>query len=84
MNICRCGRPRQRRVSGPKASKPNTGYFTCECDNKFEWENDRGAALLADAGPLCGCGRASVQWTTTSLGRSAAGCLVSGSPYLLL
>lgn len=61
MNICRCGRPRQRLVSGPKSSRPNTGYFTCECDNRFEWENDRGAALLADAGPLCGYGRASVQ-----------------------
>ena len=60
-SICRCGRTRKVLVSGPTNPKPNARYAVCECDNKFEWLDDRGVQQMSAGGPDCKCGKASVQ-----------------------
>ena len=58
--LCKCGTVREKQVSGPNAQFPNRPYFLCSSCNAFDWA-DQAGHFAAEAGPVCRCGKATVQ-----------------------
>lgn len=67
-NVCKCGKYRDKRTSGPNSKFPGRQYYACDgpggCGT-FDWAASANQ-LTAAAGPECKCGKASVQRAVTA------------------
>ena len=60
MSLCICGTVRDKRVAGQTSKFPGRSFFACGSCGKFDWADQPGHIASA-AGPVCECGKASVQ-----------------------
>ena len=68
-NLCKCGTVRERLISSPRAKFPNRPYFRCQECGQFDWADQAPSQAFDQAtGPICQCGKATVQLTVKKEG----------------